>query len=116
MVLFLEEKLVILKLNYVVLGLYFYDNDVIEIVRGLKKLVCGEYEIIEVNQVYFNQGRLVVEVLVCGIVWLDIGIFDLLLDVVDFVWILECWQGLKVSIFEEVVWCMGWIDDEQLVQ
>ncbi|MCY0610377.1 sugar phosphate nucleotidyltransferase, partial [Klebsiella pneumoniae] len=93
-----------------------YDNDVIEIARGLKKSARGEYEITEVNQVYLNQGRLAVEVLARGTAWLDTGTFDSLLDAADFVRTLERRQGLKVSIPEEVAWRMGWIDDEQLVQ
>ncbi|CKS08924.1 alpha-D-glucose-1-phosphate thymidylyl-transferase%2C RmlA [Mycobacterium tuberculosis] len=104
------------KSNYAVPGLYFYDNDVIEIARGLKKSARGEYEITEVNQVYLNQGRLAVEVLARGTAWLDTGTFDSLLDAADFVRTLERRQGLKVSIPEEVAWRMGWIDDEQLVQ
>jgi glucose-1-phosphate thymidylyltransferase len=112
----LEEKPAIPKSQYAVPGLYFYDNDVIEITRGLSKSARGEYEITEVNQIYLNRGRLTVEVLARGTAWLDTGTFDSLLDASDYVRTLERRQGLKVSIPEEVAWRMGWIDNEQLTR
>ncbi|OBF92825.1 glucose-1-phosphate thymidylyltransferase [Mycobacterium sp. 852002-51163_SCH5372311] len=112
----LEEKPATPKSNYAVPGLYFYDNDVIEIARGLSKSARGEYEITEVNQSYLNQGRLTVEVLARGTAWLDTGTFDSLLDASDYVRTLERRQGLKVSVPEEVAWRNGWIDDGQLAR
>ncbi|CAJ1493345.1 glucose-1-phosphate thymidylyltransferase RfbA [[Mycobacterium] kokjensenii] len=100
--------------HYAIPGLYFYDNDVVEIARGLQPSARGEYEITDINRAYLEQGRLTVETLARGTAWLDTGTFDSLLDAGDYVRTVERRQGLKIGVPEEVAWRMGFIDDDAL--
>ena len=104
------------KSNYVVTGLYFYDQNVFDIAKKIKPSYRGELEITDVNKVYLKEGNLVVEDFGRGFAWLDMGTHDSLLEASQFIQAIEKQQGLKVACLEEIAYRNGWISIEELAK
>ena len=115
-VLSLEEKPKGPKSNYAVTGLYFYDNDVVAIAKGITPSARGELEITDVNNAYLRRGQLQIELLGRGFAWLDTGTHESLLDAAQFVQTIQQRQGYQIACLEEIAYSQGWIDRKHLLQ
>jgi len=114
-VLSIEEKPKIPKSNYAVTGLYFYNNDVVQIAKTIKPSSRGELEITDINKIYLERKKLTVKLLGRGFAWLDTGTFDTLLESAQLIQVIEKHQGIKIACIEEIAYLMGFISKEQLV-
>ena len=112
----IEEKPSKPKSRFAVPGLYFYDNEVVQIAKNIKPSPRGEYEITDINLEYLNRGKLSVSVLDRGTAWLDTGTFDSLMQASQFIQVIEQRQGIKVACIEEIAWRKGFINNDQLVK
>ena len=110
----IEEKPARPKSKYAITGLYFYDQNVIEIAKSLKPSKRGELEITDLNQVYLDQNLLTVQIMGRGDTWLDAGSNDSFIEATQFIHTIEKRQGLKIACIEEIAWNKGWIDDQKL--
>ena len=112
----IEEKPKEPKSNYAVTGLYFYDNRVVEMAKGMKPSARGELEITDLNRMFLDMGELDVQLLDHGFAWLDTGTMDSLIEAAEFVQLMEKRQAIQVSAIEEIAYLRGWISKEKLFE